>query len=172
MPILRTLVLACAVLVPPWPVEGATPAETKAVGFEAVIAGSYQGKVSGPGVLMFLPQGGFRKQGYFFLADGQGVRAHGVTFVLPRGLEVGKHALTSPSPLDIGTVPSVRVDRDMGNAVASSQNNITGNLTLTAFPADERRLSGAAVAGSFAFETEDPQGQRITVRGTFAFKAK
>ncbi|MCZ6868162.1 MAG: hypothetical protein O7G84_01500, partial [Gammaproteobacteria bacterium] len=63
---------------------------------------------------MLLPEAGFEHQGYFFVADGQGMRAHGLTFVLPRGIAPGKHTLESPAPFDIGTAPSVRVDRDMG----------------------------------------------------------
>ena len=76
------------------------------VGFEAIVTGSYEGEVSGTGVLLLLPEAGFEKQGYYFLSDGQGIRPHGVTFVLPRGLTPGKHMLGSPSPFDLGTVPS------------------------------------------------------------------
>ena len=101
-------------------------------GFEATITGAYEGEVSGRGVLELLPEAGFEKRGYYFLADGQGLRPHGITFVLPRRTGPGVHALESPSPLDIGTVPSVRVDRDLGNAVASADRNTSGTLELTA----------------------------------------
>ena len=121
---------------------------------------------------MLLPEAGFENQGYFFLSDGQGIRSHGVTFVLPRGLAPRKHALESPSPLDIGTVPSVRVDRDMGDSVLSSETNTSGFVDLTAFPDNENGLSGSDVAGSFEFETEDRTGERITVKGKFSFEAK
>ena len=147
-------------------------AQSKDAGFEAVITGSYEGEVSGPGVLVFLPEAGFEKRGYFFLSDGQGLRPHGVTFVLPRGLATGKHALESPSPLDIGTVLSVRVDRDMGDSVLSFETNTSGFLDLTAMPDDETSVSGSEVAGSFEFETEGRTGEKITVKGTFSFKAK
>jgi hypothetical protein len=139
-------------------------------GFEAVITGSYEGEVSGTGVLMLLPEAGFGKEGYFFLADGQGVRPHGVTFVLPRSLTPGKYTLESPSPFDIGTVLSVRVDKDMGDLVLSSEKNTSGSLDLIAFPADENSLSGSDVIGTFEFKTEDSKGQRIAVKGTFSFK--
>ncbi len=144
----------------------------KEIGFEAVITGTYDGEASGTGVLVLLPDAGFEKQGYFFLSDGQGIRPHGVTFVLPRGLTTGKHTLESPSPFDVGTVLSVRVDRDMGDSVLSSEKNTSGFLDLIAFPDDENNLSGSDVTGSFEFETEDPKGQKITVKGTFSFKAK
>jgi hypothetical protein len=177
-PLLRILCLVCfAVCLPSCdetPSQGESPeaSEKKDAGFEAVITGSYEGEVAGIGVLVLLPEAGFEKQGYFFLSDGQGIRPHGVTFVLPRGVAPGKHMLESPSPLDIGTVPSVRVDRDMGDSVLSAEMNTSGFLDLTAFPDDENELSGSDVTGRFEFQTEDPNGQAITVKGTFSFKAK
>lgn len=178
IPLFRILVLVCLVLIFPscdeTPPQAESPehSNTNDVGFEAIITGSYEGEVSGTGVLVLLPEAGFEKQGYFFLADGQGIRPHGVTFVLPRGLAPGKHKLASPSPLDIGTMPSVRVDRDMGNSVLSSEKNTSGFLDLIVFPDDESELRGSDVAGSFELETEDLKGLRITVKGTFSFKVK
>ena len=141
-------------------------------GFTAAITGAYAGEVSGDGVLMLLPDAGFSKKGYFFLADGRGLRPHGVTFVLPRGTSPGRHELTSPSPLDLGNVPSVRVDRDTGAGVVAADRNTSGVLELTAFPADESKLAGSDVAGRFEFVTEDAEGRKINVNGSFAFKAK
>ena len=141
-------------------------------GFKAVIAGSYEGAATGSGVLMLLPDAGFTKQGYFFLADGRGLRPHGVTFILPRGISPGHHELTSPSPLKIGTVPSVRVDRDTGVAIVAADRNISGFLELTVFPSDQSKLVGSDVAGRFEFVAEDAEGRKIDVTGTFSFKAK
>lgn len=178
MPMLRILFLVCLGLVLPscdeTPSQGESPAssKTKDAGFDAAITGAYEGAVSGDGVLVLLPQAGFNKQGYFFLADGRGIRPHGVTFVLPRGLAPGKHQLNSPSALAIGTVPSVRVDRDMKDKVLSSGMNTTGFLDLTAFAGDASKLSGSLVAGSFEFETADANGRKITVKGKFSFKVK
>ena len=178
MPLIRILFLLWLGLILPSCDETASEsgsdgaAQSKDAGFEAVITGSYEGEVSGPGVLVLLPEAGFEKRGYFFLSDGQGIRPHGVTFVLPRGLATGKHALESPSPLDIGTVLSVRVDRDMGDSVLSFETNTSGFLDLTAMPDDETSVSGSEVTGSFEFETEDRTGEKITVKGTFSFKAK
>ena len=177
-PIFRTLSLVCAVLILPAcdetssQAESPEPSNTKDIGFEVVITGSYEGEVSGTGVLMLLPEAGFENKGYFFLSDGQGIRAHGVTFVLPRNLAPGKYNLESPSPLDIGTVPSVRVDRDMGISALSSEKNTSGFLNLIAFPDDENSLSGSDVTGSFEFETEDLKSQKVTVKGKFCFKVK
>ena len=112
-PLFRNLLLVCLALIlpscgeAPSEAESPEPSKTEDVGFRAVITGSYEGEVSGIGVLMLLPEGGFEKQGYFFLSDGQGIRPHGVTFVLPRGLAPGKHQLESPLPLSIGTVSDV-----------------------------------------------------------------
>lgn len=175
---IRIMFLVCLGLVLPscdeTPSQGKShrSSNTKDVGFDAAITGAYEGDVSGGGVLVLLPQAGFNKQGYFFLSDGQGIRPHGVTFVLPRGLAPGQHQLKSPAALAIGTVPSVRVDRDMGDKVISSGMNTTGFLDLTAFADDENNLSGSDVAGRFEFETEDANGRKITVKGKFSFKAK
>ena len=145
--------------------------QTDAGGFEAIITGSYEGAVSGSGVIRLLPDAGFENQGYWFLADGQGIRAHGVTFVLPRTVGPGRHTLESPSALDIGTVPSVRVDRDMGDSTVSSDRDTSGFLDLTAFPDDERNVSGADGTGTFVFETDNPTGDTIQVEGKFSFRA-
>ena len=150
---------------------GSEAPQTDASGFEAVITGSYEGAVSGSGVLRLLPDAGFENQGYWFLADGQGIRAHGVTFVLPRTVARGRHTLESPSALDIGTVPSVRVDRDMGDSTVSSDRNTSGFLDLTAFPDDERNVRGADVTGTFVLETDNPSGDTIQVEGRFSFQA-
>jgi len=153
------------------PLRAANQADSQAW-FQATITGSYEGEVSGHGVLVLLPGAGFEKQGYFFLADGQGIRPHGVTFILPRGIARGKHSLRSISPFEIGKVPSVRVDRDMGDSVRSAVNNTSGFLELEAFPEAERELSGSDVRGKFEFETESASGERITVKGDFSFSAK
>jgi len=153
----------------PLQAESLAGSSSQDAGFQAVITGAYEGEVSGAGVLKFLPDAGFERQGYFFLSDGQGIRPYGVTFVLPRGSVPGKYALQSPSAFDVGTVPSVRVDRDMGDSVLSSEKNTSGNLNLIAFPDDENGLSGSVVMGRFEFETEDPKGQRIRVIGSFDF---
>jgi hypothetical protein len=152
--------------------QQAERANGEAAGFQAVITGAYDGRVSGAGVLKFLPETGFDRQGYYFLSDAQGIRPHGVTFVLPRDLAPGNYGLESPSPLSLGTVPSVRVDRDMGDSVQSFDRNTTGTLDVTAFPDDGADLAGSTVAGRFDFETENASGRRIRVSGKFSFAAE
>ncbi len=174
----RILCFVCFTLLLPScdeaPSQPASPnaSKFKAAGFEAVITGAYNGMVSGVGVLKLLPNAGFKKQGYFFLSDGQGIRPFGVTFVLPRGLGPGKHILRSPSPFEIGTMPSVRVDRDMGKSTVSADKNTSGFLNLIAFPGDEKKLSGSEIMGNFEFETEGLRGEKIAVKGRFTFKVK
>ena len=141
-------------------------------GFNAQIVGAYDGQVSGAGVLVFVANSGFDKKGLYFLADGRGIRPHGVTFILPRELATGRHELSSPTPFELGSVPSVRVDRDTGKATVSSEKNTSGFLTLIAFPSDKTDLSGSSVAGNFEFQTEDRDGQKIRVKGTFLFQVK
>lgn len=176
--IFRILLLLCAAFTllscdeTPSSVEKRITPKPEKVGFEAAITGAYEGEVSGNGVLVLLSEAGFEKQGYFFLSDGQGIRPHGVTFVLPRGLVVGKHTLESPSPLDIGTVPSVRVDRDVGSGVVSAAKNTSGFLEITSFPEDEGRLTGSDVAGHFEFQSENSKGETVRVTGTFSFKVR
>ncbi len=71
-----------------------------------------------------------------------------------------------------GTVPSVRVDRNMGDSVLSSEKHTSGFLDLIAFPDDQNKLSGSDVTGNFEFETENLKGQRIRVKGEFSFEVK
>ncbi len=167
----RTLCLALGFLVLSLSSQPSQADETKP-GFEARIEGAYEGQVSETGVLGFLANAGFDKKGYYFLADGRGVRPHGVTFILPLGLTTGRHELTSPSPFDLGSVPSVRVDRDTGNATVSSEKNTSGFITLNTFPRDTTELSGSKVAGNFEFQTNDKDGQTIKVKGAFLFQVK
>jgi len=144
-------------------------AEPAAEGFAARIGGAYEARISGPGVLVHLPSAGWERKGYFFLADAQGARPHGVTFVLPPGIGAGRHALQNPSPFEVGTVVSVRVDREIDGAVVAADGNASGHLVLDSFPDGATEPDGAPVSGRFAFETEFPNGERVEVEGEFSF---
>ena len=61
---------------------------------------------------------------------------------------------------------------ESGRAVIAADRNTSGTIELTAFPSDPSNLSGADVTGQFAFETEDAEGNKISVQGSFSFKAK
>lgn len=148
---------------------GAAGAEDEEAGFTARIGGAQEARISAPGVLVHLPSGGWEQKGYYFLADAQGVRPHGITFVLPPDIRPGRHELQNPTPFELGTVVSVRVDRDIDGRVVSAQKNTSGHLILDSFPEGALQPNGAAVSGSFAFETEFPDGERIEAAGEFSF---
>ena len=167
--LLAATLLVCQIIWPGGTWADASSSKATKSGFSATITGAYEGKVSGKGTLQFLANAGFDRKGYYFLADGQGIRPHGITFIIPRGLSVGKHALKNPSPLEIGQVLSVRVDRDLNNATVSSQSNTVGFLQLLTFPSEETKLKGTTVSGNFEFITEDSKGQKISVQGKFNF---
>lgn len=142
-----------------------TPADA---GFSATVTGAVEGRVSGEGVLHFIENDGRGCKGYYFLADGRGLRDYGVTFTLPAGTQAGRFALESPHPLDVGTVASVRVDHDAGDRTLSWEQNTTGMLNLSAFP----QGGGGLVEGDFEFQTENANGDRVRVKGSFSFTAK
>lgn len=144
-------------------------AEQAEAGFTARIGGAYEARISAPGVLVHLPFGGSERKGYYFLADAQGVRPHGITFVLPPDIGSGRHELQNPTPFELGTVVSVRVDRDIDGAVVAADRNTSGHLILDGFPDGATEPNGAVVSGSFAFETEFPDGARIEAEGEFSF---
>ena len=144
---------------------------TATVGFSGTVSGAFAGEITGSGVVKFLPNLGVDKTGGYFLADGHGVRPLGVTFVLPPDTVPGRYELLSVGPLDQGSKPSVRVDRDTGKATVSSDRNTKGFLELKAFPAGRDQLAGAKVEGSYEFETENKAGEKITVKGSFSFSA-
>lgn len=148
---------------------GPAGAQDEEAGFTARIGGAYEARISAPGVLVYLPTGGFERKGDYFLADAQGLRPYGITFVLPRDIGPGRHELKNPTPFELGTVVSVRVDRDTGEAVVSADRNTTGFLMLDSFPEGEKKPNGEEVSGSFSFATEDVDGERIAAEGSFSF---
>lgn len=147
---------------------GAEGEEAQA-GFTARIGGAYEAEITGPGVLVYLPTGGWERKGAYFVADAQGVRPHGITFVLPADIGPGRHELQNPTPFELGTVVSVRVDRDVDGTVVSAQRDTSGYLDLDSFPDGAKEPNGAAVSASFAFETEFTDGARIGAEGAFSF---
>lgn len=144
------------------------PSASADAGFSATVTGAVEGRVSGGGVLHFIESGRHDGEGYYFLADGRGLRDYGVTFTLPAGVRTGRHALKSPHPLDAGSVPSVRVDHDDGDNTLSWEQNTTGALNLSTFPQDGVGL----VEGDFEFQTENANGEIVRVRGSFSFTAE
>lgn len=94
---------------------------------------------------------------------------HTALFILPIGLVLGQHDLTSSSPFDLGSKSSVRVDQTVQNKVISFDKKTSGSLKLTAFPSDQSAMIGVTASGVFDFDTGDRRDHRITVSGRFSF---
>ncbi len=140
--------------------------------FTAEISGSITGRVSGPGIVSFLPPSDSSfgpRPGYFFIADDTGVRDLGITITIPSNTQPGKYQLVSVGPMNVGKDFEVRVDRSVGNRTESFQTNTTGTITLEQFPEDGSNIAGSPVRGHFEFTAEGKGGQRVTVKGTFDF---
>lgn len=154
-------------------VEGeAAEVERRADGFVAEVTGSVSGRVAAPGVVRFLPPAdlGHRiRPGYFFVADGTGVRPLGITFSIPAGVEPGTYDLVSAHPMDAGTAFEVRVDHSVGSRTESFELDTDGTITIDAFPDTVGDVRGQRVAGSFEFETRDRSGRRVEAEGRFDF---
>lgn len=155
-----------ALLVAGAAIASAATAAGEDAAFEARIDGGYEAGIEGPGAYVRVPGSSFAPQGYWFLADDRGDRPHGVTFVLPVGIEEGRHELQDPQPFEMGTVPSVRIDRLAGNTVLSSTGPTEGWIELDAIPEDVR---GGPLTGRFSFETVMPERGPVTVEGRFDF---
>ena len=141
--------------------------------FKAEVSGSIQGKVSGPGVVTFIPPSenlAGSRPGYFFIADDTGVRDIGITFTIPLGTKPGKYQLVSAGPLDVGTKFSVRLDRSIESRTESFQDNTTGTMTLKEFPQDSSKIKGTSVQGTFDFTTAGKDGEKVTATGEFGFQ--
>jgi len=137
--------------------------------FAGEISGEFNGKVAGEGVLQRLPDGGYDDQGYFFLADDDGERDLGVTFVLPNNVAPGHHPIASAAPAEQGKVFSVRIDRDMGTTLHSMEKNAEGFLDIVRFPQDGGQ---GPVTGTYDVTVEDSEGKSVRVTGVFDFVAK
>lgn len=158
-------------------ISGCDDPEPSRVGtgnFEAEVSGAVTGRVLGPGLARFLPpsEANFGSiPGYFFVADGAGVRELGITFTIPANTEPGVYRLESAPPMEVGTAFEVRVDRSVGNRTESFEANTEGTIRLDAFPEDGSSLEGHPIRGSFDFSTQDRTGREVTVRGSFEFRA-
>lgn len=144
-------------------------------GFAAEVTGAVTGKVSGPGLIRFLPTGETSfgaRPGYFFIADDSGVRDLGVTFTIPAEVRPGTHDLVSAPPLDVGKEFEVRVDHSLADVTDSFERETEGTITIEAFPDSPDDLSGSRVKGSFQFSTRDSKGREIKASGSFDFESR
>lgn len=137
--------------------------------FAGEVSGEFSGKVAGDGVLKHQTDGGPDGQGFFYLADDEGARDLGVTFVLPNNVAPGHHAIASADDAEQGKVFSVRIDRDMGTTLHSMEKNAEGYLDIVRFPNDGGK---GPVTGSYDITVEDSEGKAVRVTGVFDFVAK
>jgi len=169
--LLMVLILAGAVSI-----SGCGESENAGVAtgnFVAEISGTVSGRVSGPGIIRFLPAsaGNFSAHPtYFFIADDSGVRELGITFTIPANTRPGKYQLVSGHPMDVGKHFEVRVDRSVGDRTESFGFNTKGTLTIEAIPVDGVHVAGERVTGRFDFSTQDRSGKEVKGQGTFDFE--
>lgn len=149
--------------------------ETAAEGFVAEISGAVTGRVSGPGLVRFVPARDApagRRPGYYFVADDSGVRELGITFTIPANTESGTYQLVSAHPMEIGEAFEVRVDHSVADRTESFGSNTTGTISVEAFPNSDTEIAGSRVLGSFEFSTQRSDGQEITGTGRFDFQGR
>jgi hypothetical protein len=140
--------------------------------FVAEVSGAVTGRVSGPGLIRFLPPSEVNfgtRPGYFFVADDSGVRELGITFTIPANTQPGTYQVVSAHPMDAGKEFEVRVDRSVGTRTESFQANTQGTITIEAFPNDGNNVAGHRVTGRFDFSTQDRNGREIIAKGSFDF---
>jgi hypothetical protein len=137
--------------------------------FAGEVSGEFTGKVLGDGVLKRQSDGGPDGQGFFYLADDEGARDLGVTFVLPNNVAPGHHQVASAAPAEQGKVFSVRIDRDLGSTLHSMEKNAEGYLDIVRFPAAGEK---GPVTGTYDVMVEDADGKSVRVTGVFDFMSK
>jgi hypothetical protein len=137
--------------------------------FAGEVSGEFTGKVVGDGVLKRQAAGDASGQGFFYLADNEGTRDLGVTFVLPNNVAPGHHPIASAGDAEKGKVFSVRIDRDLGSTLHSMEKNAEGYLDIVRFPTDGGK---GPVTGTYDVTVEDAEGKAVRVTGVFDFVAK
>lgn len=143
--------------------------------FVAEVSGAVSGRVSGPGIIRFLPASETNfatRPAYFFVADDAGVRELGITFTIPANTRPGSYQLVSAHPLDSGNEFEVRVDRSAGDRTESFELNTKGTITIESFPNHGDDVAGSRVVGRFDFSTQDRNGREVTGKGSFDFHGR
>jgi hypothetical protein len=143
--------------------------------FDADVSGAFKGKVSGPGVIKYLPPSEVSfgsRPGYFFIADATGVRDFGIIFTIPANTTPGTYPLKTAHPMDVGKGFEVRLDKSTDNRTVSFQSNTTGSITLEEFPEDPNNITDAIVKGTFKFSTENSNAERVNAEGVFEFQGR
>ncbi len=146
--------------------------------FTAYVSGAVNAEVDGAGIVTYL---GPKEQdvvmgnrpGYFLLAnintDLTGEKGFTITFRIPDEAQPGNHTLMTPDPRKVGEHFDVRVERVEEGQLISYHANTDGTITLKSFAPDRTYPDISNITGSFQFDTENNEGDRISANGTFNF---
>lgn len=153
-------------------------ATTERPGFTGRVSDSLKEEITGPGVASYLPAremvaGG--RPGYFLISNivpdittTNQVKVK-VKFRIPEGTQSGTYNLVSPGSTGIGKDFEVRVDAMVGGTMVSYHANTDGTISLDQFPSNPNNLSGAIIKGRFQFVSENQDGEKASVQGSFDF---
>ncbi|MEX2490132.1 MAG: hypothetical protein WD425_00070 [Nitrospirales bacterium] len=143
-------------------------------GFTGNVSGAVSGEISGPGVATYLPPqdtiDGVRP-GYYLIANARGTTELLITFRIPAGTKAGTYQLVTVDPMELGEKFEVRIEGTVDGKPVAFGSNTEGTLTLDIFPEDGEKLAGAKIEGSFQFATQAPEGDSLSLSGTFEFLA-
>jgi hypothetical protein len=143
-------------------------------GFTGSISGAMSGEISGPGVATYLPPqdtiDGVRP-GYYLIANARGATELLIIFRIPAETKPGTYQLVAVDPVELGENFEVRIESTIDGKPISYGANTAGTLKLDAFPPNGNKLDGAKIKGFFQFSTQDPEGDSLSVSGTFEFLA-
>lgn len=143
-------------------------------GFAGKVSGAVSGEISGPGVATYLsPQDTIDgvRPGYYLIANARGAKELLITFRIPAETKPGTYQLMAVDPMELGENFEVRIESTIDGKPISYGAKTEGTLTLDTFPADGHELAGAKIKGSFQFATQAPEGDSLSVSGTFEFLA-
>lgn len=151
-------------------------------GFIADVSGAVNSKVSGSGIVTYLPPKERdnitgNRPGYYLLANNllatpPDEQEPIITFRIPDGAQPGNYLLTTPDPLKIGEDFDAQVEMVKEGEFVSYQSNTEGTITLDNFSPDHNQgetHTTNTVKGTFQFITENNEGEQVSVNGTFDF---
>lgn len=151
-------------------------------GFIADVSGAVNSKVSGSGIVTYLPPKERdnitgNRPGYYLLANNLLANPPDeqepiITFRIPDGAQPGNYLLTTPDPLKIGEDFDAQVEMVKEGEFVSYQSNTEGTITLDNFSPDHTQKetpTSNTVKGTFRFITENNEGEQVSVNGTFDF---
>jgi len=151
-------------------------------GFIADVSGAVNSKVSGDGIVTYLPPKERdnitgNRPGYYLLANNLLANPPDelepiITFRIPHGAQPGNYLLTTPDPLKIGEDFDAQVEMVKEGELVSYQSNTEGTITLDNFSLDHNQgetHTTNTVKGTFQFITENNEGEQVSVNGTFDF---